>query len=46
MASYKKVYWKLNQNAFKDRRKGHPNPQYLWIKALRTLEIYQITNAF
>ena len=25
--------------------RGHPSPQYLWIKALRTLEIHQITNS-
>ena len=46
MTSYKKMYQKLNQNAFfwTDAR-GHLSPQYLWIKVLRTLEIHQITNA-
>ena len=45
MTSYKKSLHKLNQN-FRTGAKGHPSPQYLWIKALRTLEIHQITNAF
>ena len=32
---------------FRTGARGHPSPQYLWIKGLRTLEIHhQITNAF
>ena len=31
---------------FRTGGRDHPSPQHLWIKALMTLEVHQIANAF